>query len=52
MDVFNTLDIMNNSDFLKELKFGAGDGELHYYLYNWNFGPESLKPSKLGIVLV
>jgi glycylpeptide N-tetradecanoyltransferase len=21
--------------FLEQLKFGAGDGQLHYYLYNW-----------------
>lgn len=34
-DVFNALDIMDNEEFLKELKFGVGDGNLHYYLYNW-----------------
>jgi glycylpeptide N-tetradecanoyltransferase len=34
-DVFNALDIMENTQFLKELKFSAGDGNLHYYLYNW-----------------
>jgi glycylpeptide N-tetradecanoyltransferase len=34
-DVFNSLDIMKNSEFLNELKFGIGDGNLHYYLYNW-----------------
>jgi glycylpeptide N-tetradecanoyltransferase len=26
---------MDNSCFVKELQFGAGDGYLHYYLYNW-----------------
>ena len=33
-DVFNALDVMENEGFLKELKFGPGDGQLHYYLYN------------------
>ena len=49
-DVFNALDIMENEQFLKELKFGIGDGNLHYYLYNWRV-PE-LKSSQIGIVLV
>ncbi|KAA1106386.1 glycylpeptide N-tetradecanoyltransferase [Puccinia graminis f. sp. tritici] len=34
-DVFNALTLMDNSLFVKELQFGAGDGYLHYYLYNW-----------------
>ena len=34
-DVFNCLDIMNNAEMLEELKFGSGDGTLHYYLYNY-----------------
>jgi glycylpeptide N-tetradecanoyltransferase len=34
-DVFNALDIMENGKFLKDLKFGVGDGHLQYYLYNW-----------------
>ena len=34
-DVFNALEIMDNKNFLEELKFGIGDGNLHYYLYNW-----------------
>jgi glycylpeptide N-tetradecanoyltransferase len=49
-DVFNALDIMENEQFLKNLKFGIGDGNLHYYLYNWRI-PEC-KPSQIGIVLV
>ncbi len=49
-DVFNALDIQDNEQFLKELKFGVGDGNLHYYLYNWRV-PE-LKPNQLGVVLV
>jgi len=49
-DVFNALDILENENILKELKFGIGDGNLHYYLYNWRI-PEQ-KPSQVGIVLV
>lgn len=26
---------MENEPFFEELKFGIGDGNLHYYLYNW-----------------
>ena len=36
LDVFNVLDIMENEDFMYELKFMPGDGYLHYYLYNWS----------------
>lgn len=34
-DVFNGLTLMDNTMFLEEQKFGAGDGSLHYYLFNW-----------------
>ena len=34
-DVFNALTLHDNPLFLEQLKFGAGDGQLHYYLYNW-----------------
>ncbi|KAL4167142.1 Glycylpeptide N-tetradecanoyltransferase 2 [Phytophthora ramorum] len=34
-DVFNALSLMDNMEFLQELKFGPGDGDLMYYLYNW-----------------
>ncbi|XP_010242274.1 PREDICTED: glycylpeptide N-tetradecanoyltransferase 1-like [Nelumbo nucifera] len=50
-DVFNALDVMQNESFLKELKFGPGDGQLHYYLYNYRIR-HSLKPSELGLVLL
>ena len=49
-DVFNALDILDNDGLLKDLKFGIGDGNLHYYFYNWRV-PE-IKPNQLGIVLV
>ncbi|KAK8940101.1 Glycylpeptide N-tetradecanoyltransferase 1 [Platanthera guangdongensis] len=50
-DVFNALDVMENESFLKELKFGPGDGMLHYYLYNYRLR-HALKPSELGLVLL
>lgn len=34
-DVFNALTLLDNPLILEDLKFGAGDGQLHYYLYNW-----------------
>ena len=49
-DVFNCLDLMENKPFLEPLKFGVGDGHLHYYLYNWRIA--NLDPSDVGIVLV
>ena len=33
--MFNALNVMDNQKVLDELKFGIGDGNLHYYLYNW-----------------
>ncbi|ELW62684.1 Glycylpeptide N-tetradecanoyltransferase 2 [Tupaia chinensis] len=33
-DVFNALDLMENKTSLEKLKFGIGDGNLQYYLYN------------------
>lgn len=38
-DVFNALTLMDNNLFLEQQKFGAGDGQLHYYLYNYNTIP-------------
>jgi hypothetical protein len=26
---------MDNKEFFEKLKFGVGDGNLHYYIYNW-----------------
>ena len=39
-DVFNCLNIMANAEFLKDLKFGIGDGILNYYMYNYLLNPE------------
>ncbi|XP_074096678.1 N-myristoyl transferase isoform X1 [Cotesia typhae] len=48
-DVFNALDLMDNKEFLENLKFGIGDGNLQYYLYNWRC--PSMTPNKIGLVL-
>ncbi|KAG9789956.1 Glycylpeptide N-tetradecanoyltransferase [Exophiala dermatitidis] len=62
-DVFNALTLHDNPLFLEQLKFGAGDGHLHHYLYNWrtkpiNGGinaknlPDESKRGGIGIVLL
>ena len=38
-DVFNALSIADNALFLEQQKFGPGDGQLHYYLFNYNASP-------------
>lgn len=38
-DVFNALTVLDNNHFLEQQKFGPGDGQLHYYLYNYNCNP-------------
>lgn len=38
-DVFNALDLAENSKFFRDLHFHIGDGMLHYYLYNWKCRP-------------
>ena len=49
-DVFNALDLMENSTVLEDLAFGGGDGHLQYYLYNYRMtGVES---SRIGLVLL
>ena len=49
-DVFNALDILDNEPCLKELKFGIGDGNLQYYIYNWRC--PAIKASEVGLVLL
>lgn len=49
-DVFNALNLMDNDEFLEELKFGLGDGNLQYYIYNW--ACPDMPPQKNGIVLL
>lgn len=51
-DVFNALDILENSTaLLRDLKFGVGDGNLHYYLYNWHLHSK-LEPHQVGLILM
>lgn len=50
VDVVNCLDLMHNSTFLEQLKFGPGDGFLHYYLYNWKC--PYMKNGEVAIVLL
>ncbi|KAE9366680.1 N-myristoyl transferase [Stipitochalara longipes BDJ] len=38
-DVFNALTLMDNNLFLEQQKFGPGDGQLHYYLFNYRANP-------------
>jgi len=50
-DVYNCLDLHRNDiEILKDLKFGIGDGRLHYYFYNWRIHTADSKD--IGIVLV
>jgi len=49
-DVFNCLDIMHNESILGDLKFGKGDGNLQYYLYNWKC--PAMVQEKVGLVLL
>lgn len=39
LDVFNALSLMDNALFLEQQKFGGGDGQLHYYLFNYRANP-------------
>lgn len=51
-DVFNALDVMNNTDVFESLNFHGGDGYLNYYLYNWKLEKTLLEPAKIGFVLM
>ena len=39
VDVFNCLTCQDNTYFIEDLKFGAGDGFLNYYLFNYKTFP-------------
>jgi len=39
VDVFNCLTSQDNSYFIKDAKFGNGDGFLNYYLFNYKTWP-------------
>ncbi|ODV71806.1 glycylpeptide N-tetradecanoyltransferase NMT1 [Cyberlindnera jadinii NRRL Y-1542] len=63
VDVFNALTCQDNNLFIQDLKFGAGDGLLNYYLFNYRakfisgglddekkIDPNNL--SKIGVVML
>ncbi|KAG1462923.1 hypothetical protein G6F56_005409 [Rhizopus delemar] len=49
-DVVNTLNLMDNSYYVDEQKFGKGDGFLNYYLYNWKC--PDVAQNKVGLVML
>ncbi|SAM06982.1 hypothetical protein [Absidia glauca] len=49
-DVMNGLQLMDNGLFLQQQKFGAGDGFLNYYLYNWRC--PDVEDNKVGLVML
>ncbi|KAI9825864.1 MAG: glycylpeptide N-tetradecanoyltransferase [Thelocarpon impressellum] len=62
-DVLNALTLLDNSLFLDKQKFGAGDGQLNYYLYNYSTAPigggvdkqnyaDEKKTSGVGVVML
>ncbi|PGH14056.1 glycylpeptide N-tetradecanoyltransferase [Polytolypa hystricis UAMH7299] len=61
-DVFNALTLHDNPLFLEALKFGPGDGQLYYYLFNYRTAqisggvneknlPDERKRGGVGVVL-
>lgn len=59
----NALTLHDNPLFLEQLKFGAGDGQLHYYLFNYRTAPiaggvndknlpDERKRGGVGVILV
>jgi glycylpeptide N-tetradecanoyltransferase len=62
-DVMNALSLMDNAYFLEKTKFKAGDGMLHYYLFNYRVRPmsgglddslglDSKNPSTMGLIML
>jgi glycylpeptide N-tetradecanoyltransferase len=49
-DVFNTLNQLDNDEFIEKLKFAPGDGKLNFYMYNWKL--KEVKPSEVGLVML
>jgi glycylpeptide N-tetradecanoyltransferase len=49
-DVYNALDMGDNLEVFFDLQFGAGDGNLQYYVYNWKC--PSMDNSDIGLVLL
>jgi hypothetical protein len=53
-DVFNALELADGSDaaMLRDLRFGAGDGTLRYYLYNWRARGAPFAAADVGLVML
>lgn len=49
-DVFNALDLAHNNELFDTLRFHIGDGELHYYLYNWKCQPVDRRQNALVLL--
>ena len=49
-DVFNCLDVMDNKQFIKNLLFTNGTGELYYHLFNYQM--DTISADKLGVVML
>lgn len=49
-DVFNILDLMDNSSILQDLKFNIGTGVLQYHVYGYNH-KINVSSNDIGIVL-
>ncbi|OMJ16714.1 Glycylpeptide N-tetradecanoyltransferase [Smittium culicis] len=49
-DVLNCVNTLDNGMILDQLRFGAGDGKLHYYFYN--YVANGLKPSDVGLTML
>ncbi|KAJ3275490.1 glycylpeptide N-tetradecanoyltransferase [Terramyces sp. JEL0728] len=49
-DVVNCLGLAHNEQFLEELRFGKGDGYLHYYLYNYRC--KTVEAQQMGLVML
>lgn len=61
-DVFNALRLQDNELFLEKLRFGLGDGQLNYYLFNYRVDPvveedesgrlDSQRPGGMGLIML
>jgi len=50
-DLFNSLDVQDNMEPIKHLKFLPGDGYLKYYLHGWPEVVQNILPGKVGLIL-
>lgn len=49
-DVYNALALMENPSVFENLKFGPGDGYLHFYLYNWQC--PQIEDHDVGVIML